>query len=153
MNELLGQFIFAIPISIIGFCFWLGYKPWFKLAKAFGTKLVSLEIFLKEQTCKLDHAYLKGCVGVGIAEQKLYLSHTSPLSYFIQPLLIDLDAIAKIKPCFESLLHESYKFFIGNPNITTLVLARDLINYIWLLFSLVKPLDTVLVAIRANSIM
>ena len=93
--EVLGQFVFAITIvSIVGFGFWLAYEPWFKLAKAFGTKLSPPGIFFREQTCKLDRAYLKGYINVGIAEQKLYLSDTSPLNYFVQPLLIDLNAIA-----------------------------------------------------------
>ena len=129
MNELLGQFIFATPIlCILGFGFWLAYKPWFKLAKAFGSKLTTPETFFREQTCKLHETYFKGCVGVGITEQKLYLSHRPPLEYFIQPLLIELDAIAKIEPYFEPLFDESYKFFIGNSNITTLILSRDLIE-------------------------
>ena len=129
MNELLGQFIFAtIIVSIIGFGFWLAYKPWFKLAKAFETKMASPEILLEQQSCILHQTRIQGYINVGIIEQKLYLSHTSALSYFIQPLLIDLDAIAKIEPCFEPLLNESYKFFIGNLNITTLILARDVIK-------------------------
>ncbi len=89
------------------------------------------EIFFENQTCIFHTAYtvyLKGCINVGITEQKLYLSHTSPLSYFIQPLLIDLDAITKIEPFSNSLLNRCYKFFIGNPNITTLVLAQNLIE-------------------------
>lgn len=72
---------------------------------------------------------IKGSVNIGIIEQKLYLSHTSPLNYFIHPLLIDLDAITKIEPFFESFMGgRCYKFFIGDPHITTLVLAQDLIE-------------------------
>ena len=129
MNQLLGQFIFAtLILCILGFGFWLMYEPWFELAKAFQTKLTPPETFFREQSCILHQTRINGCINVGIAEQKLYLSHTSPLSYFIKPLLIDLNAIAKIEPCFEPLFDESYKFFIGNSNITTLILARDLIE-------------------------
>ena len=39
-----------------------------------------------------------------------------------------ISTIAKVEPYFEPLFDESYKFFIANPNITTLILARDLIK-------------------------
>lgn len=65
----------------------------------------------------------KGWVNVGIIDKKLYLSHTTPFNYFAHPLLIDIDTIAKIESCYDSLLNRCYKFFIGEPYITTLVLS------------------------------
>ncbi|MEM8831907.1 MAG: hypothetical protein AAGE96_21505 [Cyanobacteria bacterium P01_G01_bin.19] len=129
MMGVFGQFIFAtVIISILGLGFLLAYKPWSKLSEAFETELYPPNVFIRQQSCILHNTRIKGWINVGITKQKLYLSHTSPLSYFIKPLLIDLDAITKIEPCYEPLLGECYKFFIGDPHITTLVLAQDLIK-------------------------
>jgi len=129
MINLSIKFIIATTIlSILGFSSWLIYEPWLRLLDFFETESKHPETFFEEQTCILGQTRMKGSVNVGILEQKLYLSHTSPLNYFIHPLLIDLEAISKIEPCFEVLLNESYKFFIGNPHITTLVLAQDLVE-------------------------
>ena len=129
MIRLLTQAIFTITIiSILGFGCWLAYEPWFKLSEAFGTKVDPPDVFIEQQSCILHNTRIKGWINVGITEQKLYLSHTSPLDYFIHPLLIDIDAIVKIESCYEPLLNRSYKFFIGNPNITTLILPQDLIE-------------------------
>ncbi|NJO96048.1 MAG: hypothetical protein HC764_08450 [Pleurocapsa sp. CRU_1_2] len=114
MIKVLGQFIFpTVIVSIVGFGFWLAYEPWLKLSKVFGSKLSPPKAFLKEQTCILNRAYLKGCINVGITEQKLYLSHRSPLSYFLQPLLIDLNAITKIELSSDPLLNRCYKFLLA----------------------------------------
>ena len=129
MTRLLPQFIFAtVIVSLLGFGFWILYEPWFKLSKAFGSTLTPPEIFFEQQSCILGQTRIQGYVNIGIAEEKLYLSHTSPLSYFIHPLLINLDAITKIEPGFDPLLDRCYKFFIGKPNITTLIISRDLIE-------------------------
>ncbi|MEM7593432.1 MAG: hypothetical protein AAF383_18285 [Cyanobacteria bacterium P01_A01_bin.83] len=130
MTKLLPQFIIAIvTISILGFVFLLAYKPWFKLSKTFGSKLSPPETFIEQQSCILKQTILQGYINVGIAEQKLYLSHTPPLSHFIHPLLIDWDAITKIESCFDSLLGgRCYKLFIGELNITTLILSQNLIE-------------------------
>ena len=98
MAKLLGQFIFAtVIVSLLGFGFWILYEPWFKLSKAFGSTLTPPEIFFEQQSCILGQTRIQGYVNIGITEDKLYLSHTSPLSYFIHPLLINLDAITKIE--------------------------------------------------------
>lgn len=129
MIRLLTQTIFTIIIiSILGFGCWLAYKPWLKLSEAFGTEIYPPNVFIEQQSCILHNTRIKGWINVGITEQKLYLSHTSPLSYFVKPLLIDLDAITRIETCYEPLLGECYKFLIGNPHITTLVLSQVLIE-------------------------
>lgn len=129
MTRLSIQFIFAsIVISILGFGLWLMYEPWFKLSKTFETELEPPETIFKFQTCILGQTYLKGCINIGIIEQKLYLSHTPPTNSVVKPLSIDLDAITKIEMCYESLFGEGYKFFIGEPNIATLVLSQSLIE-------------------------
>ncbi|WP_144054393.1 hypothetical protein [Pleurocapsa sp. PCC 7319] len=118
-------------ISILGFGVWLAYEPWFKLSAAFKTELnPPPKTFFKGQSCILGETRIRGWINIGIIEQNLYLSHTSPGENIIilQPLLINLDAITKIDICFEPLLNECYKFFIGDPHITTLVLAQDLIE-------------------------
>ena len=92
-------------------------------------KLPHPKTFIEQQSCLLEDTQINGYLNMGITDQKLYLSHTTPLSYFIHPLLIDSDAITKIEPDFQLLLGgRCYKFFIGEPNITTLVLAQDLIE-------------------------
>ena len=129
--KILDQFIFyavltpiigAIAVVFFGFI----YQPWLRLSKTFGSELAPPNVFIEQQSCILDRTRIKGYVNFGITEQKLYLSHTPPLSYFIKPLLVDLDAITKIEPCFNFLLGgRCYKFFIGDLDITTLVLAQD----------------------------
>lgn len=140
MIKELSKFILAIVvISILGYGFWLAYEPWFKLSEFFGSKLNPPEIFFEQQSCILGETRVKGYfqvgatrlksyVNVGLTENKLYLSHTSPLSYIIKPLLIDLDVITKIESDFNSLLNECYKFSIGEPTITTLILSKVLIE-------------------------
>lgn len=99
------QFIIAMTIlSILGFSSWLIYEPWFRLLEAFRGEPYSLDVFIEQQSCILGKTIIKGSINIGMIKQKLYLSHTSPLNYFIHPLLIDLDAITKIEPCFDSLL-------------------------------------------------
>ncbi|VEP15623.1 conserved hypothetical protein [Hyella patelloides LEGE 07179] len=129
MTNLLGKFILTIVvISILGFGFLLAYEPWFKLSKDFGSSVEPPEKILEQQSCILGNTNIGGFLNIGIAEQKLYLSHKSPLSYIIKPLLIELNAITKIEPCVTPFLNSSYKFFIGEPNITTLILSQELIE-------------------------
>lgn len=129
MIKVLSQLIFlTVVCSIVGLGFWLAYKPWYKLSKAFETELSPSKIFFEQQSCILGETRIKGYFNIGITKQKLYLSHTSPLSYFIHSLLIDIDAIVKIESCHEPLLNRSYKLFIGNPNITTLILSKYLLE-------------------------
>ncbi|MEL6439663.1 MAG: hypothetical protein AAFQ80_10455 [Cyanobacteria bacterium J06621_8] len=126
-----GQFIlFIVTISILGYGFWLAYEPWFKLAAFFETELPNPpEIFFEQRSFILAATRMKGCVNVGVVEQKLYLSHTSPLSNFIKPLLIDLDAITKIDFLDSApLFNRAYQLYIGKPNITTLILSQELIE-------------------------
>ncbi|MDJ0601318.1 MAG: hypothetical protein QNJ37_21040 [Crocosphaera sp.] len=128
--NLSGKLIFAtVIISILGFGFLLVHEPWFKLSKNFGSSVEPPEKILKEQSCILGNTNMGGCVNIGIIEEKLYLSYTSPLSHIIKPLLIDLNAITKIEPCVTVFLSgASYTFSIGKPNITTLVLSQKLIE-------------------------
>ena len=39
-----------------------------------------------------------------------------------------VENLFRIEPGFDPLLDRCYKFFIGKPNITTLILSRDLIE-------------------------
>ena len=68
------------------------------------------------------------CKNVGIINHKLYLSTTSLLEYFIQPLLIDVEAITKIESDQEPALGKCYKFTIGEPSITKLLLEKEVID-------------------------
>lgn len=127
----LTQAIFAITIIfILGSACLLAYKPWFKLSAVFKTELIPSQTFFKGQSCILGETRIRGWINIGIIEQKLYLSHTSPGENIIilQPLLINLNTITKIDVCFEPLLNECYKFYIGDPHITTLTLSQGLIK-------------------------
>ena len=85
---------------------------------------------MKEQSGILGQTRIKGYLNIGITERGLYLSHTSPLNYLIEPLLIDWEAIAKIESTTEALWGNGYKFYLGNPTITTLVLSEEIIRRI-----------------------
>ena len=134
MTKVLNQLIFyVVLIPIIGtllvILFGFMYQPWLRLSKDFKSELYPPDVFIKKQSCILERTIVKGYLNVGIIEDKLYLSHTPPLNYFIHPLLINLDAITKIEPCFDFLLGgRCYKFLIGDPHITILILAQDLIE-------------------------
>ena len=126
LRNLLLFIIIVVGVEAIGS---ITYRSWFKLSKVFRTKLPPPDVFVIEQICFLGQNYLSG-INIGITEQKkLYLSRM-PLNFFyIPPLLIGLDAITKIEPCSDSFFNgRCYKFFIGEPNITTLVLTQDLIE-------------------------
>lgn len=123
------QFILAtVVVSLVIFSFWLAYEPWFKLSKDFKNLINPPEKIFEQQSCILGETRIKGYVNVCLHEKKLYLSHTSPLSYIIKPLLIDISAITKIELCIAPILDKSYKFYIGEPNITTLILSQELIE-------------------------
>ena len=123
-------FIFIIVIILSIAINSIIYRPWFKLSEAFRTKLLPPNVFIEEESCLLGQTNLPNCINIGITEQKnLYLSHMPPQNCYIHPLLIGLDAITKIEPYSSPLLSgRYYRFFIGEPNITTLVLTQDLIE-------------------------
>lgn len=117
-------------LSILGFGFWLMYEPWFKLSQTYRSELPPPKVFFKEQNGILGQTRIKGCLNIGITERGLYLSVTSPSSYLIKPLLIDWEAIAKIETTTKALWGNGYKFYLGNPTITTLVLSEEIIRRI-----------------------
>ena len=130
--------LITIPasLSFVGFVFFLVYRPWFELMKVFTTEIDPPEVFLQRQRCQLGKAQIKGGLNVGIFERKLYLSNQPPLGNVFKPLLIDLESIPRIElevltggdkyPNFTEI--EKYKFYLGEPTITTLVLSKELIE-------------------------
>ena len=139
-TNFLSTFIFvSILFSLFGsvfFLFYLLYRPWFELMKVFTTELEPPEVFVEGARFQLGQSYLQSILSVGISERKLYLSNQPPLCNIFKPLLIDLESIPRIKlevltggekyPNFPEI--ENYKFYLGEPTITTLVLSKELIE-------------------------
>ena len=118
--------IMAIVLPVLGFGFWVMFEPWFKLSKTYGSKLTPPNILFEYENCLVGRTRYKRDINIGITKQGLFLSLTSPLSYVIQPLLINWDAITKTEPYFDSVWGNCYRFSIVKPTITTLVLTEEI---------------------------
>ena len=122
-----------ISEKYVTFVFWVIYLPWLRLTKHFGSDIYLPKAFIRRQDALFiwsnnAQSILRSRVNVGIINHKLYLSTTSLLEYFIQPLLIDVEAITKIESDQEPALGKCYKFTIGEPSITKLLLEKEVID-------------------------
>ncbi len=125
-NDLVSHIIIiVIVLPLIGFSFWILLKPWFKLSQTYKTdlSLEDINILLEYQNCILDKTRINSRLNIGITKKGLYLSLTSPIHYLISPLLINWNMITKIEPYFDSVWGSCYKFSLGSPTITTIILT------------------------------
>ncbi len=83
----------ATVFSLIGFSFWILFKPWFKLSQTYKTSLPleDINILFEYQSCVLEKTRIKSRLNIGVTNKELYLSLTSPISYVISTFTNQLE--------------------------------------------------------------
>ncbi len=137
LNFMPNFLLFIIITGLIFFLYWLSLSSgWKELSKKYQTEQCSPDTFITIQqgvfvdntrNTMISGSTVIKLLGIGVSDEGLYLSQSSPMDVFFPPLLIPWDEITYRK-VIENFREEYFIFYFGNPQITSLKLTSSVVE-------------------------